>query len=318
MSVAMKSTCSARMMSTAITKIKHQTRMEVKMMDNPVSEGTARFADLVQDLPDAALEKDWGWGSYESEGVRFAYFRTYEDLRQLAVQLAHVRERGGNSPSEAQRILAQYHSAFQDLQAVLLGMESRHFDLPPAEDEWPVRRTVAHILGADMGFFVVTRFSLERYREREDPFAEIDDETWLGIIGLDGEELDTLMEGPLPGLNAFHMDLHQRILADFEGITDQELEKMVRYWEDEHYSLRFRLHRFDAHMRQHTIQIEKTLQTLGYVPGESLRLLRLIYAALAQVEGALIGCGPDCHGLLHEAALHIDARTDEIAAVLSG
>ena len=51
----------------------------------------------------------------------------------------------------------------------------------------------------------------------------------------------------------------------------------------------FRLHRFDSHLRQHTIQIEKILESLGRKPSETLRLLRLIYAAFAQVEGALLG-----------------------------
>src|SRR3712207_6856353 len=41
--------------------------------------------------------------------------------------------------------------------------------------------------------------------------------------------------------------------------------------------LRFRLHRFDSHLRQHTIQAGKTLEGIGRAPSEAKRLLQLIY-----------------------------------------
>jgi hypothetical protein len=81
-------------------------------------------------------------------------------------------------------------------------------------------------------------------------------------------------------------------------------------------ALRFRLHRFDSHMRQHTIQLSKTLYALGYIPSEAKRLLRLINTALGEVEGALIGVGDIGKGLVGEVADSIIARTDEIEAVL--
>ena len=125
------------------------------------------------------------------------------------------------------------------------------------------------------------------------------------------------MSEPLLGLQAFHKELHARIISEFAGITNQELEIQAKYWEQETYDLHFRLGRFDAHMRQHTIQIEKTLQELMYVPGESQRLLRLIYAALAQVEGGLIGADEEFQELLSNTVRRIDARTDEIKSVLA-
>lgn len=286
-------------------------------MDKTVSKSIEHFAELVQDLPDSELERGWTWGSYKSEGIRFAYFRAYEDLRQLAVGLGLMRDAAANPFSDAQRILAQYHAAYMDLQAVLMGVDERYFEVHPAEGEWSVRRVLAHIVGADMGFYVAIKFALDKYNQGEDPLVDIDDEIWLGIIGMGEEELDAQMDEPLPGLQSFHGDLHARILSDFAGISDSELEKPSKYWEEEFYSLRFRLHRFDAHMRQHTIQIEKTLQAIGHVPNESQRLLRLIYAALGQVEGALIGAGNNYQDLLSETALRIAERTIEIRDILA-
>jgi len=286
-------------------------------MDNPITKSIDRFTGLVLDLPDSELEREWAWGSYKSEGVRFAYFRTYEDLRQLAVELGLLRDAAGKPFSDAQRILAQYHAAYMDLQAVLLGLESQYFELTPAQGEWSIRRVLAHIVGAEMGFYVAIKFALDRYYQGEDPLVDIDDETWLGIIGMEEEELGAQMDEPLPGLQSFHKDLHKRVLKDFSLIDASVIDKPSKYWEHEFYSVRFRLHRFDAHMRQHTIQIEKTLHAIGHVPNESQRLLRLIYAALGQVNGALIGTGIDYQDLLSETAARIDERTAEIGDIIA-
>jgi hypothetical protein len=63
--------------------------------------------------------------------------------------------------------------------------------------------------------------------------------------------------------------------------------------------------------------VEKMLNQLGLVPSESLRLLRLICAALAEVEGKLIGAGDTLDEELNETAQEIDRRTQEIKAVLA-
>lgn len=175
-----------------------------------------------------------------------------------------------------------------DLQGVLFGVGSGFEEKPPAEGEWSLRRIIAHIIGADLGFYVIIKYTLGRYLQGLDPLVEIDDETWLGIAGMDGDGIDALGDGPLSGLQLIHYDLHKRDLTDFAEINDDELDKPSKYWEDEPMSLRFRMFRFDSHLRQHTIQAGKTLQMLGYLPNEVQRLLRLICMALGQVEGIFI------------------------------
>jgi hypothetical protein len=287
------------------------------MFNNTVSGSIYRFAELVQGLADSDLEREWIWGSYKSEGVRFAYFRNYEELRELAVALHQARVASGAPLSDAQRILAQYHSAYMDLQGVLLVVDSGYDEMPPAEGEWPLRRIIAHIVGADLGFYVIVKYALDRHRQGLDPLVKIEDETWLGIAGMDESELDAMMDGSLPGLQSFHGDLHRRILTDLAEIDAAEIEKPSRFWEDEPMSLRFRMHRFDSHMRQHTIQVEKTLQRVGHIPNESQRLLRLIFFALAQVEEVSIGTGRNHEVLLIQLAERIDRRTHEIGSILA-
>ena len=275
-----------------------------------------RFADLVVDLPDSELERQWVWGSYDSEGVRFAFFRTYEQLRELAVKLRGARKSAGAPLSEAQIVLGQYHFAYMDLQGLLRGIDPEFEERPPAEGEWPLRRIAAHIIGADLGFYVTIKFALSRHRQDLDPVADLADETWLELAMLDEEQLDATMDGPLDGLQAFHEELHDRILSEFADIQEAELELPAKYWEQEPMLIRFRLHRFDSHMRQHTVQVSKTLSSLGYLPNESKRLLRLINEALAEVEGTLIGAGDIGESMVVEVAGRIDARTDEIETVL--
>jgi len=90
------------------------------------------------------------------------------------------------SPSEVQiqgdkkfgyHILPQYLSAYMDLQGVLLGVDSGYDEKPPAEGVWPLRRIIAHKVGADLGFYVTIKYTLDKYRKRLDPLVEVEDET---------------------------------------------------------------------------------------------------------------------------------------------
>jgi hypothetical protein len=239
-------------------------------------------------LPDSALERPWQWGSYTGEGVRLAFFRCMEELRSLAVRLVDLRQAAGQPLTQAQRILGQYHAAACELQAILSGLAPAQFDQAPAEGEWPVRRTLAHILGGDLGFDVVVRHALECHRGSGE-LTRLTDADFERLVGMSEAEYDALMASPAPALLANYRETHARILGQFCSISDAELELPAYYWEEESHPLRFRLHRFESHTRQHTVQIEKTLAATGAVPSEPVRLARLIASALAEVESARLG-----------------------------
>lgn len=239
-------------------------------------------------LPDSTLERPWQWGSYKGEGVRLAFFRSMEELRGLAVRLAHLRQSAGQPPTQAQRILGQYHAAARELQAILSGLSPEQFNQAPADGEWSVRRTLAHILGGDLGFEVLVRHALECHRG-SGSLTRLMDADFERLLGLSEAEYNALMDSPAPALLANYLEYHARILSQFCEISDAELELPSYYWEEESYPLRFRLHRFESHTRQHTIQIEKTLAAIGYQPPEPVRLARLIAIALAEVESARLG-----------------------------
>jgi hypothetical protein len=287
------------------------------MLDTTLLHAVERFAGVVHPLTEADLERPWAWGAYDSEGVRFACFRTYEELRELAAQIAAGRLARGRGASTAQRLIAQYHAAYRDLQAVLLGVTNDLAGRAPAEGEWPLKKVLGHIVGADVGFFVVTGYALSRHRSGEGSPAQIPDEAWEPIIGLDEAAFRAMLEGPLESVQAFHSAWHDRVLEEFADIGEDEMMAPSMYWEGEPMSLQFRLLRFDSHMRQHTIQADKTLIGIGRPPSEAKRLLRLIYAALADAEGATIGAWEAGADLRQAAAEKIAARADEISQVLA-
>jgi hypothetical protein len=276
-----------------------------------------KVASLTLGVPDSDLDREWAWGAYDEEGVRFAFFRTYEELRELAAKLASERSARGLKVSTAQRILAQYDQAYRDLQASLLGAGDDAVGREPAEGEWPVRKVVAHIVGAELGFFVVVKYALDRRRSGDGRAAEIPDEAWDAIGGLDEASFQALVDGPFADLESYYETLHGRVVREFAGIHEEELAVPSLYWEGYEMSLRFRLHRFDSHLRQHTVQVDKTLEAIGGPASEAKRLLRLIYGALAEAEGATIGAREIGRELRREVAEAIRARANEIAGILA-
>jgi hypothetical protein len=238
-------------------------------------------------LSDNDLEREWSWKDYD-EGVRFSFFRVYEELRQLAARLGSSRSKTNQPLTTAQHTLAQYHAAYRDLQAVLIGVSDEHADRPPAKGEWPARGALAHMIGAERTFFAINLDALQQVRSGNGHPLEMSDEAWEAFwIGDDFGELKK--EAAASELLSYYDELHWRVMTELADISEAELLTPVVFWENTPMPLEFRLHRFDAHLRQHTIQIEKTLEATGIPFTEAKRLLRLIYAALADVEGQTIG-----------------------------
>ena len=285
-------------------------------MHKDLSHAVDQFASLFINLPDANLERYWKWRDHDEEGIRFALFVTLQDLRQLAVTLSTIRP--GLTP--AQHILSQYHAAYMDLQVAVLGLSAEDADKTFAEGEWPARRVYAHILATDIAFTAVVRYALEGHRAgnwKQDPMSEEDEARLSGISGMTEDEYQVLVKGPLDKMQAYHRDFHPRILDEFSTITDKELDLPSTFWEKTRFPIRHRLHRFEAHYTQHIIQMDKTLATIGQPLTESRRLLRKVYAALAEAEGWMIGTDKLDEKAIQATILSIRERTLEISRSLT-
>ena len=181
-----------------------------------------RFARLTIHLSDTDLERPWTWGDYD-EGLRFAFFRTYESLRDLAVTLAGQRQAAGLPETTAQHILAQYQAAFTDLEAVVIGVTDEQALQLPAEGEWPLHTVLRHIVKAERTFFAITSYALERSRRQDGRPLEMSDEAWEAFWA--GDTYDRLAEsGSFSEILAYYRSLHGRVLEAFTNVSDAELD----------------------------------------------------------------------------------------------
>ena len=279
-------------------------------------QAVAHMAELTHGFSDSDLEQPWAWRAHD-EGVRFALIGAYHELRELAVALAHQRVQNGPPLTRVQRALGQYLAAYRDLQAVLIGVTGEDYDREPAPGEWPLRYVVGHTAGTQRHFFTLVHYGVARQRDGQDRPARLPDGETDRITGSYEDFVDIMENQGMDDMLAFYDSLHQRTLREFADVTDEELAGPSLWWEGEEYSLEYRLHRFDAHLRQHTIQAEKTLATLGRSPNEAGRLLRLIYNALAEVEGAVVGAEELGVDRRQEMVQRIVAQAEEVAGVVA-
>lgn len=285
--------------------------MKNKMFNSELTNAIENFAALMLPLSEKDLERKWVWKDHDEEGIRFAFFVTIQELRQLAVALAAKRK----PPTQAQHILGQYHQQYMHLQAAVFGLSKEDSEHAAAEGEWPARQAYAHILGTDFGFRAVIRYALEGHRAARWTPEPIPESEYPRLYEISEGAYEDLMKGSLDGMLTFHRELHPQIIDEFSVISDEELDLPAAFWEATRFPIRHRLHRFEAHFIQHTVQIDKTLSGIGQAPSESKRLIRYLYAALGEVNASLIGENnfeEDCAQLVKS----INSRLIEIKSIM--
>ncbi len=245
-------------------------------MTKTVTQAVEELVRATVHLSDEDMGREWKWREYDEEGLRFALLMTHHELRELAVRIAARRTA---EPSQAERILAQYHQTYRDLSGALAGVRSEDLDRTPAEGEWPLRETLKHMLGTEHGFLAVNRYALVHHRVGK--HDEPPEEEWPEFRKGYAAPKDA-MDGTINDTRNSFFEIHRRVLRELADVSDEELEQPAWFW-DGPKPIRFRLHRFEEHMRQHTIQLDKTLAVIQ-PSTEAHRLLRNIYNALADVE----------------------------------
>ena len=269
-----------------------------------------KFGDISWNFSEQCLNQKWKEQAYH-EDIRSAFFLMYEELRDLAVKTSHLRNKQKFTITTAQKAAAQYHAAFRDLQAVLTGIDDNLMDRRPASEEWPLRITLGHMILCDRTFFAVIRYAISQAEQGKMPtgITEEDAEELMGSYHDFEKRMD---QASLEDILEYSGTLHDRILTELGILKEEELRINTLWWEERPVPIEFRLYRFESHFRQHTIQVEKTLANLHIETGESKRLLRLIYAALADTEGLAIGAWDVGTDLWVELTERIIQRTIEI------
>lgn len=284
-------------------------------MTDKLIDAVEAFARVTWNLSEDELDRPWRWRAYD-QGVRYAFMRTYEQLRQLAAELLSRRATGEKTITTAQRSLGQYHSAYRDLQAVLLGVDDDLLDVSPDKETWPLRMILGHIIAAEREYFSRIWHAVEQFRQEVEQPEEMSTEAIEEFVGSYDDFERMVNRLSLAGILAYYDSLHKRVIREIADIRGFELEAPSLWWEEAPMPVEFRLHRLDSHLRQRTVQIELLLEGLGQPPGEAKRLLRLVYAALAEVEGMIIGDWLLGKSEQQELAAEIRLRVEEVAEIV--
>lgn len=234
-------------------------------VSGPVDFDTALERAAALDEP--ALAQKWMYRD-KAMDVRYALFRTLEDAQEVLVRVV------AQPHPEGRRILSLAQRAFGELRAVLAGMSADLLDRAPREGEWPLRETFRHILFVERRYALQTKWAVER--RDADPMRIADDRLPTAAqIDVAGGIREILAR-----IGAARAETNQ-------WLSNVALAAMTRPTQWVHYDVdvRFRLHRFAAHVVEHTIQCEKTLASLGWRQTEGRRIARQLAALVGEIEG---------------------------------
>jgi len=278
-----------------------------------VTKAVERLVKASVHLSDADLDRTYAWEEYDEDGLRFALLAAHLQLRETTATVAAARLGAGKPFTEAQRILAQVHDAYRDLTGALAGTSEAEIDAkPPPEqqrEQWTLREILTHVLQTEKAFLAAIEVALDRAR------AGRPNEPDEAAFKAKRQPAEDPSGSRADALNALFRS-HVAILRGLDGVSDTELVTPSWFWEDKGYSIRFRMHRFEEHLRQHTIQVDKTLVALGHPPTEAERLVRNLYVALAGLE-SVSGAGVG-NELFADCAAKLDAIAAEVERVATG
>jgi hypothetical protein len=236
-------------------------------------------ARALLDIPDAALEKPWAW-RHGPEDVRYGFYSLYERLEEEAVEIDSLRlgrALGG-------RIIQQASAALWSLRGLLLPLDA-DFDRDPGGGEWTVRQTVGHIISSQASFALRTAFWIESAQRGVQDALRIDAPGMPMVIQEPEAEQGT--PDAVWRMLLAEFDTGAGLLAGLDATADLDAPAL---WSGHPVTARFRMQRWSSHLREHTIQVEKTLALLRRPLSEVERLVRVILEAYGRLEGV-------CHGM---------------------
>ncbi len=193
------------------------------------------------------------------------------------------------------------------LLGLLVGLPDAFFDQAPAPDEWSVQRTLGHVAATDTRYRLAVEHALARARRGGEGPMRPDESTLPsreGVVEAQGTRVEVMQR-----LTAAHDAVLRTIVAVPDDLLDAPTNWIA--WD---LDVRFRIHRFAAHDREHTIQIRKTLAALGVQQNEPQLLLADAQEARGALESLLIatpadildreppGGGPSIAAIVAEAA----------------
>src|SRR5262245_24145057 len=232
-------------------------------------------------VPDGRpLEGAWAWpGSTSEAEVRYGYYRLFELLERAAADAsaalgpARVAAPGG-------RLGAAATVARWSLHGLLLPLADADLDRDPGNKEWTVRQTLGHMVQSQQFYGSFTAWWLT---QAPTPAA-------IPPVALTYEvpSEEAQSAGSVADVRARLDALLDLAMARLGGLDSDQVAVQAR-WSGGEVTVGFRIGRWASHMREHTIQVEKTLVMLDRPTTEVERLVRLIFEGYGRLEQTVFG-----------------------------
>jgi hypothetical protein len=253
-------------------------------------------------ITDADLVRPWPWKGGSEEEVRYGFYRIAESFELAGIQAQAMLRSAGVARGRTADRIAPVTAARWDLQGLLLTLPDSTWDVDPGGEEWTIRQTMAHIIQSQRYYGVGTAWWQRQAYAVDDPElpATIPDAVYADLPSEEAEG-----EGTPAAVRDRLDDVVDRSSAALGGLPVDRLVAGAR-WSGFAVDIDFRLGRWSSHLREHTVQIEKTLVMIDHRPTEVDRLVRLVVAAWGRAEAEVYG------------APKADDAADELAAAASG
>ncbi|HEX8958833.1 MAG TPA: DinB family protein [Solirubrobacterales bacterium] len=237
-------------------------------------------------LTEAQLALPATWRGRTSD-VRYWLLRLADSDEERRITLGLALDVLGWRQPEPARILG---GRLGVVRSILVGVPDDVYLQKPTPTDWSVGQALEHLRIVEERYLIQTEYAVERLGSPDLPMRVPDDR--LPPIPPEPAPAPTVSES-LARLESIAADADSRLSA-----LDAPALLAPSTWSGWDIDVRFRLHRFGAHARQHAVQVAKALDALGWHQSEAQMILGQAEVARAALEGALLGL-PD--GLLGEA-----------------
>jgi hypothetical protein len=237
-------------------------------------------------IPEASLGREWAWIGGGDEEVRYAFYRVLELFERAEIDAARALATADRDGGLAAALIAPATAARWDLHGLLSPLSEAELDGDPGGGEWSIRRTLGHVVNGQRAYGWATAV----WQAQEIPVGDpslVEPPMFPIYVGLpdeDGSEMAGTLGDIRARLDAI-LDLSAERLA---GLPEERLALGSR-WSGFAVSIAFRLGRWSSHIREHAIQVEKTLAMVDRAPTEPERLVRLVLAAYGRAEAVVFG-----------------------------
>jgi hypothetical protein len=195
----------------------------------------------------------------------------------------------------------------------LFPLDAATWDAPPGGEEWTIRQTLGHVIAAQRAYAATSGWwQLQELPGNDPDLPRVPEEIFDALPSDEAEG-----EGTPANVRERLDDVLDRATERLAGLPEDRLACGAR-WSGFPVDIGFRMARWSSHIREHTIQVEKTLDMLGHRPSEVDRLIRLILAAWGRTEAEVYGHtdAGEAVALLAEAARDARLVATQITALV--